>query len=283
MLDTQLRDRVALVTGANHGIGAATARALAAQGCPVLAHYWRLRVERPQGSGMRAAYLESRAQSADAVVAEILEAGGQAAAWECDLSDPASIPTLFDKAEAILGPVEVLVNNAAHWEPSTFSPGGSEQPEPDQWPPSAPALSAEALDRSFAVNSRAVALMMAEFARRHADRGAAWGRIINLSTGGAWCFPNEAAYGASKLALEGLSRTAAVELGPLGITVNIVSPGPTQTRWITPELEASLAAATPLGRVGQPEDIADAVVLLASHQARWVTGQLIHVAGGHGA
>jgi 3-oxoacyl-[acyl-carrier protein] reductase len=142
-------------------------------------------------------------------------------------------------------------------------------------------VTAGGLDRHFAVNSRAVALLMAEFARRHAARGAGWGRIINVSTDGADCFPGEAGYGASKAALEALSRTAAVELGRYGITVNVISPGPIQTDWITPELEELIARNTPLGRVGEPEDIADVAVFLASHQARWITGQVIRVGGGN--
>lgn len=141
-------------------------------------------------------------------------------------------------------------------------------------------ITSESHDRHFALNSRATALMMAEFARRHAARGAAWGRVVNISTDGAPSFRTEVSYGASKYAVESYTRAAAQELGPLGITANVVSPGPIQTGWITPELEASLARQTPLGRVGQLEDVADAVALLCSEQARWVTGQLLSVSGG---
>lgn len=112
-------------------------------------------------------------------------------------------------------------------------------------------------------------------------RGARWGRIVNLSTDGASGFAGEISYGASKHALESYSRAAADELGPFGITANIVAPGPIQTGYITPEVERREAARTPLGRVGQPEDVADVVVFLASEQARWVTGQLLYVGGGH--
>ncbi len=122
---------------------------------------------------------------------------------------------------------------------------------------------------------------MAEFASRHITADRSWGRIINVSTDGARCFPSEISYGASKLALEGFSRSAAVELGQFGITVNILSPGPIQTGWITPETEQQAVAETPLGRIGEPEDVAAVAVFLASEQARWVTGQLIHVGGGH--
>lgn len=142
-------------------------------------------------------------------------------------------------------------------------------------------LTAATHDAHFAVNSRGSALMMAEFARRHVGRGATWGRIINLSSDGAYGAPNEASYWASKAAIESYSRSAAIELGRFGITVNIVSPGPIQTGYISPELEAGVVGEIPLGRVGLPEDVADVIVFLASGQARWLTGQTLYVGGGH--
>ena len=126
-----------------------------------------------------------------------------------------------------------------------------------------------------------MALMMGEYVRRHVARRARWGRIINVSTDGAYCFPGDVSYGASKAALEVYSRSAAKEVGRYGITVNIVAPGPIQTGWITPELQRELLSAIPLGRVGQPEDVADVIVFLASQQAAWLTGQLLYVGGGH--
>jgi 3-oxoacyl-[acyl-carrier protein] reductase len=140
--------------------------------------------------------------------------------------------------------------------------------------------SAESNDRHFAINSRAGALMMAEYARRHIEQGKHWGRIINISTDGAPAFPGTISYGASKYAAESYTRAAAIELGMYGITVNIVSPGPIQTGWIRPELEAKIVSETPMGRVGQPEDVADVIVFLASEQGRWVSGQMISVSGG---
>jgi len=122
---------------------------------------------------------------------------------------------------------------------------------------------------------------MAEFARRHIAYGASSGRIVNISTDGAHCFPSEVSYGASKAALEAYSRSAAAELGRYGITVNVASLGPIQTGWITPELEAQCVTKTPLGRIGTPEDVADVVTFLASEQARWLTGQTLFVGGGH--
>jgi 3-oxoacyl-[acyl-carrier protein] reductase len=123
--------------------------------------------------------------------------------------------------------------------------------------------------------------LIREFARRHIERNAQWGRIINVSTDGASCFPTEVSYGASKYALESLTRSAAVELGVYGITVNVVSPGPIQTGYIAPQAEASIVRSIPLGRLGEPADVADVVVFLASEQARWLAGQVIYVGGGH--
>jgi 3-oxoacyl-[acyl-carrier protein] reductase len=293
MIDPGLEGKVVVVTGANHGIGAATAQAFAAQGAKVFIHYLRLMADahgmseveaESIGEPGEALYRAQQMKSADEVVQAICAQGDQAASWEADLADTENIRELFERAEAAFGPVDVLVNNAAHWEPDTFLPSIAELSNelPGLWSSRLiSTITAESHDRHFAVNSRAVALLMAEFARRHIAREARWGRIVNVSTDGASCFPSEISYGASKHALESYSRAAAVELGPYGITVNVVSPGPVQTGYIAPELEEKLLPEIPLRRIGQPEDIADAIVFLASEQARWITGQLIYVGGGH--
>lgn len=203
--------------------------------------------------------------------------GGAVGAAEVDLADATAITPLFDRVEAELGPVEILINNAAYCAPDRFTPSG----DVDWAGRMVAGLDAGSHDHHVAVNSRSVALTMAEFARRHATRGATWGRIVNISTDGADAFPGEVSYGASKAALESFSRSAAKELGNYGITVNIIAPGPIQTGWIPEALAAEAAANTPLGRVGTPEDVADVVVFLASEQARWVTGQRLWVGGGH--
>lgn len=277
MIETGLRDKVVALTGANNprGIGAATARAFAAQGARLFLHQYRQPLPQDAGAATDVPgdtlYRAAQAASADDIAKAIRAGGGTAHTWEADFGEPRSVPKLFDEAEAVLGPIDVLVNNAAHSEKDSFEPEQGRSGDP---------LSelAQSHDRHFAVNSRAVALLMAEFARRYAKRE---GRIINVSTDGSSGHAGAVSYGASKHALESYSRAAAYELGPLGITVNVVAPGPVQTGWISPEFEAELVAAIPLRRLGRPEDIADVIVFLASDQARWITGQTLYVGGGN--
>ena len=275
MIDTGLEDRVVLITGGNHGIGAATARAFAVQGARVFITYLRLsprdygidpeEARRAKEPGLPL-YHATQARSADEVVGEIRKRGGMAESWETDLADPATIPELFDRAEVKLGPVSVLVNNAAYCETpqdTIFS------------------TSKGSIDKHFAVNTRAAVLLVAELVRRHKDRGGRWGRVINVSTDAAQNFGGQISYGASKAATEAFTRSVATEVGPLGITVNSVAPGPVQTGYISRESEEELLPGIPLRRIGDPQDIADAIVFLASEQARWITGQVIKVSGGH--
>ena len=284
MIDAGLNDKVVLITGANHGIGAATARAFSQQGAVVFITYLRIlsddtpvAASEPKTPGT-ALYNYHRSKSAEDVVRGIRDNGGRADAWGADLADAKTIPQVFDRAETAFGPVDVLVNNASGWAPDTFL-----SPEAGQDVHGFPTqtVSSESIDRSFAVDARAGALMMGEYARRYRGHGKTSGRIINVSTDAAAGFQHEVSYGASKHALESYSRAAAGELGRFGITVNVVSPGPVQTGYIPPEEERQMAKAAPLGRIGQPEDVADVIVFLASGQARWLTGQLIYVGGGH--
>ena len=283
MVQTHLHDKVALITGANHGIGAATARALAAEGAAVFITYLRLPPWRryAQDEQELDAYDTARARDASEVVADIRSRGGRVEAFEADLSDVATIPLLFDCAEAAFGPVDILINNADHCVQSTFIPASRVGPEtvaPDGYPTTT--ITAENNDQHFVINTRAVALLIAEFARRRIEQSKHWGRIITISTDGAPGFAGNIAYGASKYAAESYARAAAFELGRYNITSNIISPGPVQTGWVRPELEAQIIADTPLGRVGMPEDVADVIVFLASEQGRWVSGQMISVSGG---
>lgn len=292
MLDTGIKDKVVIVTGANHGIGAATAMAFAREGAKVFITYLRLSPSeyggmdegetKKAGEPGRAFYYGKLTQSADAVMQAIRNSGGTCMSWEADLADPRNIPALFDRAEEAFGGVDILVNNAAFDQLDTFIPEKELAKNPlfaGEYPMKT--ISADSVDKHFAVNSRAVALLMSEFACRYSMRKARWGRIINISTDGAYAHPSNVSYGASKLAMESYSRAAAYEVGPHGITVNVVSPGAVQTGWMAPEVAESLAKNYPLRRIGQPEDIAAAVIFFASRQADWITGQVLHVGGGN--
>lgn len=287
MLNLGIDGKVALVTGGNHGIGAAITRALAAQGARVFITYFRpetayaeseLQAALDAGVGGDRLYRAQQQQGADHVVTAIRKAGGTATALEMDLSNPEAIPCLLDRCETELGPVEILINNHTYCAPETFDPanvGANVSGAGVQL------TSAEGIDQHMAINVRATVLLMQEFVRRHVTRGANWGRVVNISTDAAHAHGSNVSYAASKHAIESYSRSAASELGTYGITVNIVAPGPIQTGYITPEMEREIEAETPLGRVGRPEDIANAVAFLVSDQGGWLTGQLLYVGGGY--
>jgi 3-oxoacyl-[acyl-carrier protein] reductase len=157
----------AIVTGANHGIGAATARALARQGCAVLCTF--LRADDPVDPGTPQAYRDNRARDAGGVVTAIRDGGGSAAAVEADLSDPATPAMLFDIAEKRFGPVDILVNNATGWLADSFAAAGS-----DRLGRSLRPVTAATWTRQFAVDALGAALMIAEFAQRHIARQGEW-------------------------------------------------------------------------------------------------------------
>jgi 3-oxoacyl-[acyl-carrier protein] reductase len=239
--------RVALVTGGNHGIGAATARALTRDGFDVAVTYLRFAGEERD---LPDAYHEQREQEPDIGNVRI----------EADLRDPASPARVFDEVERVLGPVSVLVNNASGWKKDSFAGDVS--------------VTAETADTQLLVDARGGALMIAELARRFRDD---WGRIISLTSGGPMGFPGEASYGAAKAALENYTMTASIELAPKGITANVVYPPVTDTGWVTDEVRAFVEQSTDHWHVAPPEDVAEVIAWLCTPAADLVTGNVIRL------
>lgn len=243
----RLEGKAAAVTGGARGIGAAIAERLAADGAAVAISYSR------------------SAKEADAVVARIREAGGTASAHKADASDPAQAKAFIEAAFLAHGRLDVLVNNAG-W--AEFSPLDG--------------VSEKHLRAQFDLNVNGpIFTTQAAISRFPAGSG----RVINVSSVVSTAsMPGTTVYAATKAALDSLTRVWAAELGPRGITVNGVAPGPVATDLMTsgttPEFRAELAARTPLGRIGDTSDVADAVAFLASDDARWVSGETIRTAGG---
>nr|WTA70799.1 SDR family oxidoreductase [Micromonospora sp. NBC_00855] len=265
-----LTGRVALVTGANHGIGAATAVTLARRGAAVLVTF--LRLDDPPDPGIPDGYRQVRATDATTVVDRIRESGAQVVAVEADLADPAVPAHLFDVAERELGTVDILVNNASGWLADTFKPAATDRHGRTLRP-----VTAESFDTQFAVDARAGALLIAEFARRNIAAQQGWGRVVSLTSGQGNGFPEEVSYGAAKAALVNYTMSAAEELAPFGITANALHPPVTDTGWVTDEVRASVRDSPHLLRVVQPEEVAEVVAFLAGESGRLVTGNLVHL------
>ena len=266
----ELAGHVAIVTGANHGIGAATVQALASRGAAVLLSY--LRIDDAPDPGVPAAYRRNRKQSASAVVEAVTSYGGRAIAVEADLSDAAAAPALFDAAERAFGPVDILINNATGWRQDTFKPATI-----DRLGRTIQRVTAASIDAQFAVDARASALLIAEFARRHVERGATWGRIIGLTSGGPMGFPEEVSYGAAKAALENYHMSAAAELAAYGVTSNVVHPPVTDTGWVTDAVREFVASSSDLVHVADPAEVAEVIAFLVSDAARLITANVIRL------
>jgi 3-oxoacyl-[acyl-carrier protein] reductase len=238
--------KVAIVTGASRGIGAAIARRLAADGFNVLVNY------------------AGGAADAEALVREIEKAGGQAITARADVSDAAAVARMFDAAEAAYGGVDVLVNNAGIMKLATV------------------AESDDALfDSQVAINLKGSFNTLREAARRLRDGG----RIVNLSSSVVGLYqPSYAVYAATKAGVEAMTHVLAKELRGRKITVNAVAPGPTATRLFLDgkprEVIDRLAKLAPLERLGQPEDIAAVVSVLAGPDGAWINGQTLRANGG---
>jgi 3-oxoacyl-[acyl-carrier protein] reductase len=251
----ELEGRVALVTGVTRraGIGAAIAKELARAGAKVFVAFFP-KYDRAQPWGVQ--------EGEPAALLDELGALSEVTGTELDLSLPSAPRELVERAVAHFGRVDILVNNAAHWEAGSIDEVGAAQ-----------------LDRHYAVNTRAPVLLCAEFVRSTATLG--WGRIINITSGqGRGPMPGELAYVVTKAALDALTLTLSVELAHRNITVNAVDPGPTDTGWISAEQRVDLRRASSTGRIAVPDDTARLVRLLARDEAASVTGQIIRVQPG---
>jgi 3-oxoacyl-[acyl-carrier protein] reductase len=264
-----LDGRVALVTGANHGIGEATAVALARFGADVAVTYLRLDDHDP---GRPPAYAAQRRRDATAVITAVEAAGARAHEREVDLADPHVVPELFDEVERALGPISILVHNASGWRKDTFGA------EPlDRFGRRNELVSAATFDAQFQVDARAGALLIAELARRHRRRADRWGRIVTLTSGGPGGMPGEVSYGAAKAALENYTMAASIELAPDGITANVVYPPVTDTGWVTDEVRRFVAESPDHVHVAAPAEVADVIAWLCTDAARLVTGNIIRL------
>lgn len=241
-----LQDKVAIVTGASRGIGAGIAKAIAQAGASVVINY------------------TSNRSAADHVVSEIKNLGGSAISVHADVSNSIEVKALFDAIITHFGKVDILINNAGT---AIFK--------------AIQDTSDEEIDRVFAINVKGTFYCLREAATRLSNDG----RIINISSSVTrLILPTYGAYAATKGAVEQLTRVFAKEMGSRGITVNSISPGPTNTELFlegkSEETIQRLAAMSALGRIGETEDIARVVLFLASEEAAWVTGQNIGVNGG---
>jgi 3-oxoacyl-[acyl-carrier protein] reductase len=249
--------RIAIVTGASRrrGIGTAICLALAQAGIDIFFTHWSPYDQRmPWGA---------EEDAPGQLQKQIQALGVRCEHMMIDLGIPDAPQRIMQTVEEQLGSASILVNNATH--DDTKAPF-------DQ-------LDAPTLDAYYAVNIRGTMLLSIEFARRFVLPSG--GRIINLTSGqGRGPMPGELAYVATKGAIDAFTTTLAVEVAPRGITVNAVDPGPTDTGWMTEEVKQELLPHFPTGRIGLPEDAARLITLLASEDASWVTGQIIHSTGG---
>ena len=268
MIDYGLKDKVALITGANNpqGIGAATAFAFAREGARVALVYKRVpRLYDKSKTDRNGAdrYFQANAGNADIVEGRLREMKADYLILESDISDEDAVSDIYSAVLNRWGRIDILVNNAAEGDMDGLD--------------TIERITPKVIDDTFAVNVRGSILMTRAFVNHRGD----YDRVISISTDAAQVFAGQIAYGASKATIEALTRSIALEVAKYGITVNCVAPGPTQTGWIDDELEKSVVPIIPMGKLIQPEDIAETILFLASEQARMITGQVIKVSGGH--
>ncbi len=245
---TNLTGKVAIVTGASKGIGAGVAKTLAAAGAAVVVNY------------------ASSREGADKAVAEIMQNGGRAMAVQGDVSEAADVERLFAETVKAYGKLDILVNNAGVF---AFMP--------------LDVITEAEFHRQFNINVLGTILATREAVRYFGENG---GSIVNItSVASVGAIPTSAVYSASKSAVDALTRVFAAELAPKKIRVNAVAPGATATEGaaamgMPEEMQAAMIASIPLGRIGQPDDIAQTVLFLASGDSAWLTGERINASGG---
>jgi len=245
----KLAGKVALVTGASKGIGASIATHLAAEGAAVVVNY------------------SSSKEGADRVVADIVSKGGKAVAMQANLSRPEEVKRLFQETRKAFDRLDILVNNAGIYEFAAL-----EEITPDHF------------HKTFDLNVLGLILASQEAARHF---GSAGGSIVNISSVVATSAPpGTSVYSASKAAVNAVTRSLAQELGPRKIRVNAINPGMVETEGLKAggisesDLRKQVESQTPLGRIGQPQDIAPAVVFFASPDSAWITGETLYISGG---
>jgi 3-oxoacyl-[acyl-carrier protein] reductase len=245
----RLKEKVAVVTGASKGIGAAIAEQLAAEGAAVVVNY-----------------AASKA-GADAVVKRIVQKGGKAVAVQADVSKTEDIQRLFAETKKAFGKLDILVNNAGIYE---FAP--LESVTPDHF------------HKHFNLNVLGLLLTTQEAVKHF---GPAGGSIVNISSVAATLAPAQASvYSASKAGVDAITKSLSKELGPRKIRVNAINPGMVETEGVRAggfaesDFRRKMEADTPVGRIGQPQDIAPAAVFLASPEAAWITGETLTISGG---
>jgi 3-oxoacyl-[acyl-carrier protein] reductase len=241
-MQQQLRGKTALITGGSRGIGRAIALGLASEGAAIVV-----------------GYLKNEVPARD-VVRNITDMGGKAVAVQADLSHPNEVSRMFDISEQSMGSLNIVVASAGEIIVKTLTE-----------------CTEEDYHRIFDTNTKGVFFTLKEAARRLKDGG----RIIVLSTGGTkMFFPEQSLYLGSKGAIEQFVRAVSWELAGRGITVNAISPGPTETDMMQDRYRDKAAAMSPFNRIADPRDVADIAVFLATDAARWVTGQNIAAGGG---